>query len=180
MECRITSGDRRRSGATLAELLLGVGVTAIVLLALVSFSIYSGKSLMGVWNYVDLDQRSQTAIDTMTREVRETTGLLEFTGNRLVFSDSDGGTLTYEYFPRRRTLERLKGTNTTVLLTECDELAFAIFQRNPSNAVYDYFPTATATNCKLINVSWVCTRTILGSAINSESVQTAKVVIRKK
>ena len=67
-----------------------------------------------------------------------------------------------------------------MLLTECDQLSFAIFQRNPSNSVYDYFPTATATNCKMVNVNWTCTRKILGSAVNSESVQTAKIVIRKK
>ncbi|MFM1768325.1 MAG: hypothetical protein RJA22_854 [Verrucomicrobiota bacterium] len=159
---------------------MGMGLCAVVLLAVVATSIYGGKSLLGMWNYVDLDQRSQLAVDTLTKEVRETTSLLEFTTNRLTFSDSDGRTLVYEYSPVRRTLERVKGTNRTVMLTECDELSFSIFQRNPSNAVYDYFPTATATNCKLINVSWVCTRRILGSAINSESVQTAKVVIRKK
>lgn len=177
MDCRTTSG---RCGATLAEFLIGLGVGSLVLLTTVAFSIYSGKSMMGIWNYVDLDQSSQTAIDTLTKEVRQTTGLLEFATNRLTFSESDGVPLVYEYSPAKRTLVRVKGLDRTVLLTECDALAFAIFQRNPSNSVYDYFPTATATNCKMINVNWVCTRKILGTAVNSESVQTAKIVIRKK
>jgi hypothetical protein len=172
-------GSHRRHGATLAEFLIGLGVASLVLLAVAGFTIFSSKSMVGIWNYVDLDQRSQVAIDTLTREVRQTTGLSEFATNRLTFSESDGVPLVYEFFPGRKTLERTKGGNTKVLLTECDALTFAIFQRNPSNAVYDYFPTATATNCKLINVSWVCTRKILGSSVNSESVQTAKIVIRK-
>lgn len=177
MVCKTTSGRR---GATLVEFVIGVGVASLVMMVVAGFSLFSGKSLAGIWNYVDLDQRSQLAIDKLTKEVRQTTGLLEFQTNRLVFSETDGVPLVYEYFPGKRTLERTKGSNLTVLLTECDALTFAIFQRNPSNAVYDYFPTATATNCKLINVNWVCTRKILGSAVNSESVQTAKIVIRKK
>lgn len=177
MDCRTTSGSR--SGATLAEFLIGLGMSGLVLAVTAAFGIFSGKSLMSIWNYVDLDQRSQIAVDTLTKEVRQTTGVMEFATNRLMFSESDGVPLVYEYFPGRRTLERSKGGQTSVLLTECDSLTFNIFQRNPSNAVYDYFPTATVTNCKMINVSWVCTRKVLGTALNSESVQTAKVVIRK-
>ena len=32
--------------------------------------------------------------------------------------------------------------------------------------------------CKLVSVSWRCSRTILGQKVNTESVQTAKIVIR--
>lgn len=180
MDCKTTSGDRRRAAATLVEFLIGLGVAGLVLMITAAFTIFCGKGLMGVWNYVDLDQSSQSAVDQLTREVRQTTGLLEFATNRLTFSESDGVPLVYEYRPGTRDLVRTKGASTKTLLTECDTLTFAIFQRNPSNAVYDYFPTATATNCKMINVSWVCTRKILGAAVNSESVQTAKIVIRKK
>lgn len=155
-------------------------MATLVLATVASFSIYSSKSMAGIWNYVDLDQRSQSAIDLLTKEVRQTTGLIEFATNRLVFSESDGVPLTYEYLAATKTLERVKGASRKVLLTECDDLSFAIFQRNPSNAVYDYFPSAVVTNCKMINVRWNCTRKLLGSSVNSESVQTAKIVIRKK
>ncbi len=186
LDCRITFGSRRwnrsggRLGITLVELLVGIGIGSLVLLILASLSLYSGKSIAAMWNYVDLDQSSRMALDRMTKDIRQTVGLSSYTPHRLTFVEPDGVPLTYEYSPLNRSLTRTKGTDIKVLLTECDELSFAIYQRNPSNAVYDYFPTATATNCKLVNVSWTCSRRIFGSPVNTESVQTAKIVIRKK
>src|SRR5687767_10878430 len=116
----------------------------------------------------------------MTRDIRQTVALSSYTPHRLTHSDADAVPLVYEYSPISRTLTRSKGAQSTVILTDCSALSFSIFQRNPSNAVYDYFPTATAANCKLVNVNWTCVRRVLGSPINSESVQTAKIVIRKK
>jgi hypothetical protein len=67
-----------------------------------------------------------------------------------------------------------------MLLTNVDFLSFQIFQRNPVAGTYDTYPTSSATNCKLVSVSWICSRSILGSKLNTESVQTAKIVIRKQ
>jgi hypothetical protein len=74
----------------------------------------------------------------------------------------------------------VKGGVTEVLLTECDNLSFAIFQRNPINGTYNQYPTASPATTKLINVTWTCSRKILGNTMNTENVQTAKVVIRKQ
>jgi hypothetical protein len=61
-----------------------------------------------------------------------------------------------------------------------DYLTFQIYQRNTVANTYDQFPTGSVGLCKLISVSWICSRTILGSKMNTESVQTAKIVIRKQ
>jgi len=34
--------------------------------------------------------------------------------------------------------------------------------------------------CKLINMTWKCSRTIFGSKRNTESIQTAQIVLRNK
>ena len=112
---------------TLVEMMVGIGVSTLVLLSVVSFSMYSGKSLAAMWNYVDLDQRSQIALDRITKEARQTTGLLDYRSDRLIFSDADGVALTYEYSPVDKTLKRLKGGSVEVLLSECDELPFSIY-----------------------------------------------------
>ena len=65
-------------------------------------------------------------------------------------------------------------------MTECDYLRFAIFQRNPIGGTYDQYATASATNCKLVQLNWICSRTILGAKVNTESVQSAKIVIRRQ
>ena len=57
---------------------------------------------------------------------------------------------------------------------------FSLYQRNPINGTYDQYPTANPDTCKLVQLSWICSRNILGKKANTESVQSAKVVIRKQ
>jgi hypothetical protein len=70
---------------------------------------------------------------------------------------------------------------TTVLLKDCDFLDFQVFQRNSVNGTYDQYPaTLDDTAVKLVQVSWVCSRRLIGNLLNTESVQSAKIVIRKQ
>jgi Tfp pilus assembly protein PilW len=173
---------------TLSDLTVAIAVSAIVLTALLSFTVYAAKSFAAMENYVDLEQKSQTALDVMTRDIRETQFLIRYdtmtmadgtrVTNLLTFQDSDNTPLTFQY--TNDVLLRTKGAETTMLLTNVDYLSFQIFQRNPVAGNYETYPTASATNCKLVSVSWICSRTILGSKLNTESVQTAKIVIRKQ
>jgi len=67
------------------------------------------------------------------------------------------------------------GRRQYVLLTGCDYFCFNVFQRNPTNQFW--FPYDCSTNAymtKLVNVSWKCSRKILGAKVNTESVQTAQ------
>ena len=76
---------------------------------------------------------------------------------------------------------RTKGGVSQVLLTECDFLTFSNYQRNPYYGQYDQYPVTTSpTNSKLVSLTWVCSRKITGAKMNTESVQTAKIVIRKQ
>jgi Tfp pilus assembly protein PilW len=178
---------QHRRAITLSELMFTMAVGSIIAAALLSFSLYAGKSFAALTNYVDLEQKSQIALDTMTREVRQVNKVLSYgtrslngvlVTNVLTFEDSDGLPLTYMF--TNDVLIRSKDNVSTVILTNCDYLTFQIFQRNPVAAQWDQFTTSVATNTKLISVSWVCSRTILGARLNTESVQTAKVIIRKQ
>ena len=66
------------------------------------------------------------------------------------------------------------------LLIECDYLHFGIFQRNPVGGTYDQYPAATPATCKLVQLRWLCSRDLIHSKFNTESVQSAKIVIRKQ
>lgn len=169
---------------------MAIAVSGVILTALLSFTVYAAKSFAAIENYVDLEQKSQIAIDTMTQNIRQTQRLTsyaskQFNGktitNVLTFLDSNNQDLSYHF--TNNILLQTKGGANTVLLTNVDYLCFQVFQRNtqPSQTnSYDQFPTSTASLCKLISVSWICSRTILGSRLNTESVQTAKIVIRKQ
>jgi len=164
-----------------------MAVSGIILTALLSFTVYAAKSFAALENYTDLEQKSQNALDVMTRDIRETQCLTNFgtrvvsgqmVTNRVTFMDSDDQLLTFHF--TNKALLRQKGGVDTTLLTNVDFLTFLIYQRNPVGGSYDQFSTTNAGNCKLISVSWVCSRSILGSRLNTESVQTAKIVIRKQ
>lgn len=165
---------------TLVEIMVALAVASILLLAVAVLGLYGGRSFAGLANYTDLDARSRHALDRLTKDVRQVNRLTASTSTSLTFEDADGSSLQYIYSPDDRTLSRVKGGDTEVLLTECDNLSFAIFQRNPINGTYDQYPTASPATTKLINVTWTCSRKILGNTMNTENVQTAKVVIRKQ
>ena len=168
------------SAFTLVEMMVGMFIGFLIFIVVGALVLYSGRSFAALTNYVDLDASSRNALDTMTSDVRQANRLTSFDSNTLVFEDFDGGPLIYTYSPQDRTLVRTKGGIRKVLLTGCDQLVFTTYQRNPINGTYEQYPTATAATCKLINISWVCSRSILGGRLNTESVQTAKIVIRKQ
>jgi len=53
-------------------------------------------------------------------------------------------------------------------------------QRNPIDGSLEVYDAASFDVAKVIDVSWVCSRTIFGRKENTESVQTARIVIRKQ
>jgi hypothetical protein len=184
MDCKITStkrARRRQAGLTLVESSVGMTLALLLMVAVVSFTMYTGRSFAGLANYVDLEASSQKALDTMTRDIRQTQAMLSIAPNQLIFNDWDSQPLTYTYSPTARTLTKTKGNVTQVLLNECDFLSFSNYQRTPMEGKYEQYPVSTSpTNTKLVSVTWVCSRQITGTKLNTESVQTAKIVIRKQ
>ncbi|MCX8156504.1 MAG: prepilin-type N-terminal cleavage/methylation domain-containing protein [Verrucomicrobiae bacterium] len=170
----------RRRGFTLPEILIAMAIGGLTMAALASLTLYTGRSFASLANYVDLDNRSRTALDILTRDIRQVNNVEYFSSNKVVFIDGDGTELTFEYSPVTRTLVRLKGNDRKVLLTECDELEFRMFQRNTTPGTFDLVPSNDVIEGKAIDISWVCSRRLLGVRYNTESVQTARVIIRKQ
>jgi len=170
---------------TLIELLVATSVAGILFTGMVSLTFFAARSFAALTNYVELDTKSRLALDKMTREIRQADSLLSGDEHELIFLHTDPAngnnyTISYVYNPDARTLTRIKNGVQTVLLTECDELSFSIFQRNPIGGTYDQYPTASADTCKVVQMSWTCSRRIRTEKVNTESVQSAKVVIRKQ
>jgi hypothetical protein len=170
---------RFQSGVSLMELLVSVGVASIVFAAVGSLSMFTSRSFVAMGNYNDLDRVSRNALDHMSREIRETRRLTGYTKTKLTFEDYDGLPLTYEYSPTVGSLVRSKAGSNMVLLTQCDLLSFNISQRNPSNN-FTFYPVSgnNLATAKLIDVTWRCSREVLGKKFHTESVQTAKIVLR--
>ena len=174
--------EKRQAGMTLIELMVSVAISGIVLLAVAMLVFYTGRSFAAMANYVDLDAKSRNALDTMSREIRQTKRVITGTSTNLVFEDFDGLNLEYTYDAGARTLTRIKNgvPDAEPLLTECNSLEFEMYQRNPKSGNYDQYATADEATCKLIQLRWVCSRDLIMARRNTESVQSAKIVIRKQ
>jgi Tfp pilus assembly protein PilW len=173
----------------LAEMVVAVCIITVLLLTLVIFMVFSTRSFTTMFNYVELDDRNRIAMDQLTRDIRGCNKVIACSPTELVLQDSDGLTLSYSFeaVPNVASdyvggkLWRKKGdAPAKVVLTGCDRVRFEICQRNTMSGSYDVYPAATPATAKVINVAWLCSRKIFGRKENTESVQTARIVIRKQ
>ena len=164
---------------SLMEVVIAVALTTMVGTALLILSSSTGRSLAEMVNYVDLDHENRVALDNLTRELRQVRYLTSFSASSVTCSDKDGADVSYVYSPGGRTLMRVKNGLSTQLLDQCDQLRFGIYQRTPQSNSYNLIST-TMTNCKVITVTWSCSRSLFGRKINTEQGQTARIVIRNK
>ena len=162
------------------EMLMAVGITGMVMVALASICMLAGRTFVAFMNYVDLDGGNRIAMDTITRDLRECNKVTACTARTLTIEDSAGASVVYDFSQDARTLNRTKNGAAQTLLKGCDTLTFAIAQRTPIGGSYDVFPAATPATAKVVNVKWNCSRTIFGRTANTEKVQTARIVIRKQ
>jgi len=164
----------RLAAMTLIEMLVAVGIGLMIMAAVGALLLFTVRSYVALGNYNDLDQASRQALDRMSREIRQVRNVNHYSTNILWMND---WTLIYWWNPGDRKLYRYLNGQPTVLLEQCDYLRFGMSQRNPSNN-FSFYPTTGTTTAKLLDVSWTCSREISGQKVNTESVQTAKIVIR--
>ena len=171
------TGRLRLKGFTLVEVMVAMGLGVFVLAVVATLTMFTVRSFVAMGNYNDLERASTRALDTMSKEVRQAAQLVSYETNRIELRLLDGTPLVYQYDANAETLTQIKAGQRTVLLEQCDFLKFNVYQRNPSNN-FSFYPTSVPGQVKLLDVSWRCSRQILGQKLNTESVQTSKIVIR--
>ena len=190
---RLQLPQRRQSSAgfSLIEMLVAVGLGTLLIGSMMGLYVSGMISFAAMGNYQNLDVKSYYALDTLSREIRNSNRLVSYVTNQsLTLSNSYArngagqfNIITYDPTARVVTLQRT-GQATITNLTECDSWGFNLYTRAPDTNSFStniVFTVATnASACKLIQMSWKCSRTILGSKLNTESVQTAQIVLRNK
>jgi type II secretory pathway pseudopilin PulG len=185
------AGRELPRGFTLIELVVSVGLGVVVFGVIVALTIFTAKSFLAATNYVSMDDQSRNALDQISREVRNSSALLSFSTNNpqsmLLTNATLGVTSTITCDTNAGTLMLAKtGQPTQILLTGCYAFSFQLFDRYPTTTLSFYGSTNFLTGqlsaqfCKVINMQWKCYRTILGSKLNTEIVQTAQVVLRNQ
>ncbi|HWX18305.1 MAG TPA: hypothetical protein VN578_00225 [Candidatus Binatia bacterium] len=174
--------------------MVSLGLATALIGLVTTSSLYGSRCFAALGNYEDLDAKSRYALDAETRAIRQSTAVVAFSTNStspsLTLTNANRGqTVQLTYNPTARTVSlQMTGQPTITLLTGCDAWNFALFQRTPTftSTNFLFIPATNSsgvldpTLCKLISMSWKCSRTILNQKVNTENVQTAQVVLRNK
>jgi hypothetical protein len=150
--------------------------------------LFSVKSMASMYNYCLLDQYNRQAMDQLTREVRQATQVLNYTTNSVTIQaandDGSSSIVTYSFSPSTQKMLRTSSDGTCkLLLNNCSLLSFQLFTRCPSNGTFGVFPVALnnwSNTVKVLQLTWKTSMSLPGNIVNSENVQTARIVIRKQ
>jgi len=178
MKCLSSHRNKSNSGLTLIELLIASTLGLILLAALILLFIFFSRSFLAIGNYADLDRHSRNALDVITKDVRQAAGVIALTNRTLVMSNLNG--TVFSYRSNASTLIRTwTNGQTTVLLTNMDYWNVQLYQKTPTNN-FQFSPATLniPVTGKLVDMSWKCSRKIMGETVNTESVQTTKIVLR--
>lgn len=179
------SSRRALAAWTLIEMMIAIGISTFVLAALGSTYLFIGRTMDATANYEELDRQSRNAIDMITADIRQCGHLTTFSTNSLSFTNLDGSSLQFSWDGSDLLTYTNASTNLAgcprggTLLKGCTYLNFSIFQRNPVSGTTMTFTAATnAALAKVVVMDWTCRRTNYLTLKDTESVQTAKVVMR--
>jgi Tfp pilus assembly protein PilW len=170
----------RTAAFALAEMMVAIAVGILVVFAAGQLYLQTSQGFVMQFNYVDLDNQSHLAMDKLSQQLRQSSGVSSMSATQLVVIDTDGNPLTFTYSNTNKTLRRIKGTSSSVLLEQCDSLTFYTYQRNPIGGNGSFVAATNATDVKLVQIGWNCSRKIMGRAVNTESMQSSKIMLRNK
>ena len=191
MESKIMSSKAaspKRAGWTLVEMIVAVGIFSISGLALATIFLFCIRSFAAMTNYATLDKCNRHAMDVLTTEIRQAQQVLSYSSNAtsasLTILNGNGVNVTYSFDSSKQQFCRNDGHN-TVLLTNCNLVAFGLYVRPLASNSFDLYPLDTGNNwqqqVKTIQLTWKTSMNICPTAqVNSEDVQTACIVIRKQ
>lgn len=184
----IKPSKQRCQGLSLVEMMIAVGVFSVVSIAVMTLFLFSIRSFGQLVNYAELDAENRRAVDLLTREIRQAQHVVGFSNgvsaSWLTLRNGDDVDVTYAFDLNKQTMTRSTGGSPEVLLTNCTILNFSCYQRNPTLTgfeIYDIGKNNPKKYIKAVELTWR-TRKHLNptTLINSENVQTARIIIRKQ
>ncbi len=168
-------------------MMVALAIFSLGMAALGSFYLFSIRSMASLANYASLDQENRQAMDRLTQEIRQAKAVEDCSTNgdstSITILNGDDIPVTYLFSATNHELCRIAGGDSSVLLTNCNLLNFELFQRNPSNGNYGVFPVASSDwtqSVKVVQLTWKTSKSLPTGLVNSENIQTARIVIRKQ
>ena len=180
----IRLGQKLKRGFTILEMLIATGLFGVASASVCTLYLVSTRGFASLANYAELDKINRTAMDTLTKEIRQSKLVTDVQSNSFSVINGDGVSVTYWFNPLLKQFVRSASDGSSrVLISSCALIQFDVFQRNTVAGTWDQYPVATnnwSEYVKVIRLTWKAARTIPGGPGVSENVQTAKIIIRKQ
>lgn len=182
MRCRIANRSTAPAacrGSTLIEALTTVVTAAVVLMVVGSLLVYSVRSFTLMGNYASFNN-ARTALDQITREIREMATMTANRPNELKFRRAGSFTdvIFTNYVSGNTTvLSRRSGGVERVLFKGCNLLDASQFTFNPTNNQIQ--TSSVLSKVTVVNVSLRGYRTVLGKT-NTEAISSGQILFRNR
>lgn len=165
-------------------MMIGVAVFSIAGAAISTAYVFSLRSFQALSNYSVLDQENREAVDQITRDIRQANAVIGYDNylNRklsVVNGDRMTNTYTFNRYTRQLLISK-NGGAAKVMLNNCNLIDFNLGMRPPQGSNYGYYGTLDMNKAKMVDFTWKTSRSLPGGVINSENIQTARIVIRKQ
>lgn len=172
--------SRRNGGFTLVELMVTFAITVLVAAVVAAFIFYSSRSFVAMSHYTEMNQKSQIALDKMSKEIRQANKVTELSSTSVKLQNADGSTFAFTFDPQNRKLSRVANGTSTTYLKECDSMQFKLYQHVMKSNSFDCYETSNLGNARIIQVTWSCSRPVLGSKGTTDSIQASKITLRNR
>lgn len=166
-----------RAGVTLTELLVSMGISTMLLIAIFSSFIFISRSSLATTDYAGMDNEARNALETFAREVRMASNVSNFTNDTVTLTVQNAGTsymVNYTYIPSIGAFYRAYGTASQKLLVS------GIQNFKFSRYTLLQAPAANDLETKQIQLELRSVRTGPARAFASNNVVSARYVLRNK
>jgi type II secretory pathway component PulJ len=176
--------NRRRQMVawTLLEMMVATAVLSISGAAVCTAYLFGLRSFQALSNYAQLDQKNREGMDRITKEIRQASTMRPSQTGAISFVAGNGAEITYRHDAVTRQVTRWSnGVNTGPILFDCDAPRYQMGRRfpTPTNEL-PYEETSAVNDAKILDLTWKTGRQLRGNLTNTESIQTAKIVLRRK
>src|SRR5437764_14578563 len=91
----ISLGQKLKRGFTLLEMLIATGLFGMAAATGCTLYLVSTRSFASLSNYAELDKINRTAMDTLTKEIRQSKLVTDVQSNSFSIINGDGVSVTY-------------------------------------------------------------------------------------
>lgn len=188
---RTSCRERRARGFTILESLFATSVGVMVLAASLLLWGYASRTCAMLYGYVEMSSTSKNALDRISQQIRNARQVLSCSAQQLILivpseTTTNFAQLMLRYSAINRVLlatttETGQPTVTKILLTQCTNFQFSVYQRTPiSNSFALYTNGWSSSTAKIVQMQWQCSRALRGDQNLIENQVSANVVIRSK